>query len=60
MKTELKDAIIKKVQENKNEFQLTNFIRDSFKEYIYTKDGNYLIGGEEVSEFVENFTKIYN
>lgn len=59
METELKDAIIKKVQENKDEFQLVNFIIDSFREYIYNKDGNYLIGGEEVYQFISDFIKIY-
>lgn len=59
MEKELKDAIIKKVQENRDNFQLVNFIVDSFKEYIYNKDGNYLIGGEKVSKFIDDFIKIY-
>lgn len=59
MQKELKDAIIKAVQQSQNEFQQTNWIMGNFKEYIYDKDGNYLIGGEEVAEFIENFIKLY-
>jgi hypothetical protein len=59
MQTELKDLIIKKVQENINEFQLENFIVDSFREYIYDKKGDYLIGGANVAVFIKNFITIY-
>lgn len=59
MQKELKDAIIKEVQEHSNEFQLVNFIVESFKEYIYTNDGNYLIGGEKVAQFINEFINIY-
>lgn len=59
MNNELKDAIIKTVQENTNEFQLTNFIVGNFREYIYNKDGEYLIGGEQVAQFINNFIKLY-
>lgn len=59
MQTELKNAIIKAVQDNANEFQLQNYIIDNFKAYIYDSKGNYLIGGEEVANFITNFIKIY-
>ena len=59
MKTELKDAIIKKVQENSSNFQLVNFIVDNFKEYIYDKKGEYLINGKKVAKFISDFIKIY-
>jgi hypothetical protein len=53
MKTELKKAIIEKIFENINDFQLLNNAIDSFKNYIYDDKGEYLIGGEEVAEFVK-------
>jgi len=59
MEKELKDLIIKKVQENINQFQLENFIIDSFTEYIYNKKGDYLIGGEKVAKFISDFIKLY-
>lgn len=59
MNKKLKDAIIVKIQSNTNEFQLTNFIVDSFKKYIYDKNGMYLIGGKEVKKFIDGFINIY-
>lgn len=60
MNNELKDSIIKKVQENINEFQLHNYIVGQFSEYIFTKDGQeYLIGGEQVLKFINEFIKLY-
>ena len=59
MDQELKDAIIKAVQENKDEFQLTNWITGQFSEYIYNNDGKYIIGGEKVVQFINDFIKIY-
>ena len=59
MNKELKDAIIKAVQENFDEFQLTNSIGGMFREYIYNRDGEYLIGGEKVAQFIKEFIKLY-
>ena len=59
MEKELKDEIIKKVQENSDVFGLNNFIVESFREYIYNKEGNYLIGGEKVATFISDFIKLY-
>ena len=59
MKKELKDAIIKNVQENINQFSLVNSIVGHFREYIYNSKGEYLIGGEEVSKFISDFIKLY-
>ena len=59
MPQELKNAIIKKVQENATDFQLVNNTTDNFKEYIYNKQGEYLIGGEEVAKFISEFINIY-
>lgn len=52
MPKELKTAIIKWLVENKNQWQRVNACTEAFKEYIYNKSGNYLIGGEVVVEFI--------
>jgi len=54
MEEELKKAIIKSIFENENNFQLTNFIIDEYKAYIYDNKGEYLIGGVHVAEFIKN------
>ena len=59
METKLKDAIIKRVQEHEKESQLVNNTTDTFREYIYDSKGEYLIGGEKVAEFIQNFIKLY-
>lgn len=58
MRKELKKAIIDYIFENKKEFQLTNSVKTKFRAYIYDADGNYLIGGEEVSEFIREAIKL--
>lgn len=60
MKKELKDAIIKAVQDNIDQFQNINYITDKFRAYIYDENGNYLIGGEEVAVFIQEFIKLYS
>ena len=59
MNQELKDAIIAYIQANTNEFQLNNATTGHFKQYIYTHEGNYAIGGEEVAQFINEFIKLY-
>lgn len=58
MEQELKQAIINKIFENINEFQLTNYIKNDFNNYIYDEKGEYLIGGEKVSEFINEAIKL--
>jgi len=53
MKKELKQAIINFIFENEKEFQLTNTTVDKFRNYIYTPKGDYLIGGEDVRDFIK-------
>ena len=49
---ELKIAIIKWLLENENQWQRVNACTEAFREYIYSKNGNYLIGGKAVAEFI--------
>lgn len=59
MNKELKDAIIKAVQESVGEFQLHNTIIEKFRSYIYDSNGDYLISGEKVAQFINNFIELY-
>ena len=54
MKKELKQAIVNFIIANDSEFQLPNRTKEEFREYIYTSKGAYLIGGEDVSDFIGN------
>ena len=58
MNKELKKAIVLWIFENDKEFQLQNATVEKFRPYIYDASGNFLIGGEVVSEFITNFLKI--
>lgn len=39
-------------------FNRLNNAIDNFREYIYNSEGNYLIGGKEVIEFIEQLDKL--
>ena len=58
MHKELKKEISIWLFENENQWQRTNSCRDEFTEYIYKKDGSYLIGGEAVSNFITELDKL--
>ena len=53
MKKELKQAIANFIFDNEKEFQLVNTTMDKFKAYIYDSNGGYLIGGQDVSDFIK-------
>ncbi len=58
MHKELKKAIISWLLDNENEWQRTNTCHKEFRQYIYNSEGNYLIGGQEVSEFIHAADKL--
>ena len=58
MYKELKQAIINWLLENENAWQRTTACREAFRAYIYDADGNYLIGGENVSNFISAADKL--
>ena len=58
MYLELKKAIIDWLIENKNVWQRSSACREAFRQYIYTPDGNYCIGGEVVSVFISEADKL--
>ena len=58
MRTQLKKAIIDFIFEREKEFQINNAVTEKFRAYIYDADGNFLIGGEDVSEFIYKAIKL--
>lgn len=58
MNTELKKVIVNFMLDNEKEFQLVNATIDKFRQYIYTPEGEYCIGGKEVSDFIVTFNKL--
>lgn len=50
---ELKKEIILWLFENENIWQRVNACVENFRDYIYDKNGNYLIGGENVADFIK-------
>ena len=58
IRKELKQAIINWLLENENKWQRISACIQEFRPYIYTDEGNYLIGGKEVSNWIHNIDKI--
>ena len=58
MNKQLKQEIINFIFENEKVFQLQSITIGNFKQYIYNSQGNYLIGGEEVAEFIGKAVKL--
>ena len=58
MNKQLKQEIINFIFENEKVFQLQSITIGNFKEYIYNSQGNYLIGGQDVAEFIGKAVKL--
>ena len=59
MYKELKAEILKWLLEHENEWQRVNACKEEFRQYIYkNEDGDYLIGGKVVSEFITEADKL--
>jgi hypothetical protein len=58
MKTELKKAIVNFIFENEKLFNLHNSTTEKFRPYLYDSTGNYLIGGEDVANFIKDTVKL--
>lgn len=54
----LMQAICEFIADNHNEFQLLNATTRQFREYIFDKEGEYLIGGKQVSSYIIKQTKL--
>lgn len=44
--------------ENEKVFNRVNCCMDAFRAYIFDANGNYLIGGKEVAEFISKANKL--
>ena len=58
MYMELKKAIIDWLIDNKNQWQRVNACHEYFRQYIYTPEGQYCIGGKNVSDFISKADKL--
>lgn len=58
MRKELKQAICNFIFDNENNWQLHIATLEKFRQYIYDADGEYLIGGKEVADFIEHAIKL--
>lgn len=58
MHKELKREIFNWLLDNENEWQRVNACHEKFREYIYNSEGNFLIGGREVSDFIKVVDKL--
>ena len=54
MNIELKQAIVNYIFKNIYDFQIINSTIDQFKNYIYDKEGEYLIGGDDIAKFIKD------
>lgn len=55
---ELKKCIILWLLENENVFNRLNACIEHFKLYIYTPEGQFLIGGEDVYNYIKELEKL--
>lgn len=53
MYKELKVLIINWLLDHEHEWQRLTECKKAFRPYIYDTEGNYLIGGENVANFIE-------
>ena len=60
MQYQLMQAIFNYQTDNGSEFNLHNATTEQFRPYIYDDQGNYLIGGEQVSQFISDAIKLIN
>lgn len=61
MHKELKKEIIEWLLKNENKWQRLNSCKEEFRNYIYNDEGSFLIGGEDVSDFIRKANNlIYN
>jgi len=58
MSLELKKAIMDYIFENLNDFQVINNTVKHFSAYIYDSEGNHLIGGEAIHNFIVGAVKL--
>ena len=60
MQYSLMKAIFNYLIDNRSEFNLHNATTAHFRAYIYDDQGEHLIGGEQVSQFIGDAIKLIN
>ena len=55
---ELKIMIFNWLVDNENEWSRVNEKKKKIRDYIYNREGNYLIGGKKVSDFIYKADKL--
>ena len=55
---ELKIMIFNWLVDNENEWSRVNACHEKFRDYIYNSEGDYLIGGKKVSDFIYKADKL--
>ena len=60
MQYPLMQAIFNYLIDNRSEFNLHNATTSHFRAYIYDDQGEHLIGGEQVSDFISDAIKLIN
>ena len=58
MNKELKKTIVNYMFDNATEFQLINATSEKFRQYLYTEQGKYCSGGEQVAAFIFDVEKL--
>ena len=58
MDKDLKREIVEWLLDNENCWQRASMCKEVFRPYIYAPNGNYLIGGEDVANFINNIDKV--
>ena len=58
MYKELKQAFLKWLLENENQWNRVSACNEAFRAYIFDASGNYLIGGQVVSKFITDADKL--
>lgn len=58
MYKELKKVILEWLIEHEHDFDRVNACHKYFRQYIYDDQGEYIIGGKDASDFIENADKL--
>lgn len=58
MYKELKKVILEWLIEHEHDFDRVNTCHKYFRQYIYDDHGEYIIGGKDTSDFIENADKL--
>ena len=58
MNKELKASILNWLLANENQWMRVRACHEAFRQYIYDPNGNFIIGGKQVSNFITKADKL--